>query len=140
MSRCLVTIRCKADREKLAKWIASAPDLTRVELKAPKRSVPQSDRMWASLTDLAEQLMWHGQKLSANDWKILLLAGLKQEMRPVPNIDGNGVVNLGRSSSDLSRAEMSDFLEIIYAFGATHDVHFQEPPAEPLSRVKEIET
>jgi len=45
----------------------------------------------------------------------------------VPNIDGSGFVNLGRSSSDLSKAEMTDLIEIIHAFGANHGVVFHEP-------------
>jgi hypothetical protein len=44
----------------------------------------------------------------------------------VPNIDGNGFINLGRSSSDLSKAEFSDLIEIIFAFGAKHGVVFAE--------------
>jgi len=47
----------------------------------------------------------------------------------VPNIDGNGFVNLGRSSSDLSKAEMTDLIDLIHAFGANHGVTFQEPAA-----------
>jgi hypothetical protein len=42
----------------------------------------------------------------------------------VPNIDGNGFVSLGRSSSDLSVGEMSDLIELILMFGAKHNVKF----------------
>ena len=79
------------------------------------------------LTDVATQLPWHGQKLLAEDWKFIFLDGLKRELRIVPNMDGTGFVNLGRSSSDLSKAEMSDLMELIAAFGATHGVVFHEP-------------
>ncbi len=44
----------------------------------------------------------------------------------VPNLDGTGFVNLGRSSSDLSKSEMSDLIELIHAFGANHGVKFQD--------------
>jgi len=128
MSRALVTLNSKREREKVASWAWKAPPGTRVEFKEAKRTLPQNDLMWACLTDIAQQVTWHGIKLTPDDWKLVFLDSLKREVRMVPNIDGNGFVNLGRSSSDLSKAEMSDLIEIIHAFGAKHDVQFHEPP------------
>ncbi len=126
MSRALVIIRSDDDRRKLASWAQKAPVGTRAEWKAPKRSIPQNARMWAMLTDVAQQLPWHGIKLTPDDWKLVFLDALKREVRMVPNIDGNGFVNLGRSSSDLSREEMTDLMELIAAFGANHGVKFHD--------------
>lgn len=116
MSRHLVTLNSTADRERAVRCIAQAPAGTRVELKAAKRTVPQNDRMWAILTDISHQLPWHGQKLVPDDWKLIFLAALKRELRVVPNLDNTGFVNLGRSSSDLSKSEMSDLMELMTAF------------------------
>jgi len=127
MGRALITLRNKADRERASKWIADAPAGTRLEFKASKRSLPQNARMWAMLTDVATQVKWHGISLTPDDWKLVFLDGLKRESRFVPNIDGNGFVNLGRSSSDLSKEEMTDLIELIFAFGAQHGVTFHEP-------------
>lgn len=127
MSRATLIIATAADRKRAHAWIDQAPWNTRLEVKAPKRTLPQNDRMWAMLTDVARQLPWHGVKLTPDDWKLIFLDGLKQEMRLVPNINGNGFVNLGRSSSDLSREEMGDLMELISAFGAQHGVVFHEP-------------
>jgi hypothetical protein len=69
--------------------------------------------MWSMLTDIARELPWHGIKLKPDDWKLVFLDALKRETRMVPNLDGNGFVNLGRSSSDLSKSEMSDLIELI---------------------------
>lgn len=113
-------------RRKAASVIASAPKETRVEVKLPKRTLPQNALLWASLTDLSEQVMWHGIKLSADDWKLIMLDGLKTELRLVPNINGTGFVNLGRSSSDLTVAEMADLITLIQAFGANHGVVFHD--------------
>lgn len=126
MSRASLVLTNQAVREKAMRWIATAPPGTRLEFKQVKRSLPQNDRMWASLTDIAAQLTHHGIKLSADDWKLLFLDALKREVRMVPNLDGNGFVSLGRSSSDLSREEMSGLLEVIYAFGAQHGVVFHD--------------
>ena len=123
----MVLVASDAERQLAAKWSMLAPVGTRVEFKAPKRSLPQNDRMWAMLTDVAVQLPWHGIKLSADDWKLIFLDALKRELRMVPNIDGNGFVNLGRSSSDLSKSEMTDLIDLIGAFGANHGVVFHDP-------------
>lgn len=127
MSRATIIVRGDADRARAIRWTQLAPSGTRIEFKATKRTIPQNDRMWAMLTDVADQLKWHGLKLSTEDWKLVFLDALKREVRMVPNIDGNGFVNLGRSSSDLSKAEMRDLIEIIFAFGANHGVQFNEP-------------
>ncbi len=129
MSRVLISLATEQDRLRAAKWITQAPPGTRLEFKKPKRSIPQNDLMWAALTDVASQLKWHGIKLSPDDWKLIFLDALKRELRMVPNIDGSGFVNLGRSSSDLSKAEMTDMIELIHQFGANHGVTFHEPEA-----------
>lgn len=122
MSRVALTLVTQENREKAAKWCLNAPPNSRFELKAPRRSLPQNDRLWAMLTDVSRQLPWHGIKLSTDDWKLIFLDALKREVRLVPNIDGNGFVSLGRSSSDLAVEEFSDLLAIIEAFAAEHGV------------------
>ena len=82
--------------------------------------------MWAMLTDVSTQLEWDGERRTPNEWKILFLDLLKREVRAVRSLDGTGVVNLGRSSSKLSKEEMSDLMELMAAFGAQHDVKFQD--------------
>lgn len=124
--RATIILSNEHELERAAKWLRQAPAGTRLEFKAPKRSLPQNDRMWAMLTDVATQLKWHGIKLSADDWKLIFLDALKRELRMVPNIDGSGFVNLGRSSSDLSKAEMTDMIDLIGAFGANHGVVFHD--------------
>jgi hypothetical protein len=126
MTRAVIVLTQEAERQKAARWAAKMPPGTRVEFKAPKRSIPQNDRMWAMLTDVASQVKWHGLRLSADDWKLIFLDALKRELRMVPNLDGNGFVSLGRSSSDLSKAEMTDLIDLISAFGANHGVVFHD--------------
>lgn len=126
MSRALVTVHGKIDRDRAARWAMQAPAGTRIEFKAAKRSIDQNSKMWAMLTEVAVQLPWHGIKLSPDDWKLIFLDSLKRELRMVPNIDGSGFVNLGRSSSDLSKGEMADLITLIEAFGAGHGVVFRD--------------
>lgn len=127
MSRAQLTLSNQSVRERAVHWIEKAPAGTRVIFKDAKRTQAQNDRMWAALTDIASQLLWHGVKLSTEDWKLLFMDALNQEMRLVPNINGNGFVNLGRSSSSLSKSEFSQIIDLIHAFGAQHNVVFSDP-------------
>ena len=129
MSRAHVVISREPDRTLIMDWAQKAPFGTRVEFKGPRRSVAQNQKLWASLTDVARQVEWHGQRLSTEDWKVLFLDALKREHRVVPALEGDGVVDLGRSSSDLSKEEMSGLLELILAFGANHGVVFHDQRA-----------
>lgn len=126
MSRAQLTLCGRAERDKAIRWIEQAPAGTRVTFKESKRSTAQNDRLWASLTDVATQVEWHGQRLPPDSWKLIFLDALNGEMKLVPNLDGNGFVNLGRSSSNLSKAEFSALLELIYEFGARHSVVFHD--------------
>jgi hypothetical protein len=135
VSRATIIVRDDRDRERAAKWCLHAPHGCRIEFKESKRSVPQNSRMWALLSDIAQQLPWHGIKLTPGDWKLIFLDALKREVRMVPNIDGNGFVNLGRSSSDLSKGEMSDLMELISAFAAQHGVKLGDENGSGVSVV-----
>jgi hypothetical protein len=130
MSRHVLTLRSAAERALAASYIAGAASGSRVEFKGPRRTNDQNALMWSHLSDIARALPWHGVKLTADDWKLIFLDALKREVRTAPNLDGNGFVNLGRSSSDLSKQEMSDLIELIKMFGAKHNIRFIDDPAE----------
>lgn len=127
MSRALVVINSETDRQKASTWVRKAPWGCRIEFKQAKRSTEQNSKMWVMLTEVAQQLPYHGLRLTADDWKLIFLDALKREVRMVPNLDGNGFVSLGRSSSDLSKTEMTDLIELIHEFGARHGVTFHDP-------------
>lgn len=129
MSRAGTILRSPTSRQLAASWCMNAPVGTYVEFKESKRTDEQNRRMWAMLTELARQVEWpkgSGMKLSADDWKLIMLDALGHEMRMVPNANMNGYVNLGRSSSKLTKTEFSDLMEIIAEFGARHGVVFKD--------------
>lgn len=130
MSRALVVLQSDRDRQKAIGWVASAPYGTRIEFKATRRSIPQNSLLWSLLTDVAQQVPWHGVKLRPDDFKLLFLDALKQEIRMVPNLNGNGFCNLGRSSSDLTKDEMTQLIELIIAWGTEKGVQFKLLPME----------
>ncbi len=119
MSRALLILDSPIARQRAASWCLKLPHGTRAEFKQSKRSTDQNSKMWAMLTDV-------GQKLTPDDFKLIFLDALKREVRAVPNLDGTGFVNIGRSSSDLSKAEMADLITLIEAFGAERGVVFHD--------------
>lgn len=76
------------------------------------------------LTDIAEQVEWYGQRLRPEDWKDVLTASLKRQ-RAVPGIDG-GFVVLGARTSKMSKADMSELMELMMAFGVERNVRFKD--------------
>ncbi len=72
------------------------------------------------LTEIATQLAWHGQKLTPDDWKDLFMGALRKE-RLVPGING-GLTSIGMRTSDLTKEEMSDLIELICHFAAVNSI------------------
>lgn len=124
MGRALLVINTMADRAQAMRWVDKAPRGTRITFQGPRRSLDQNARFWAMLTEISAQKLHYGIRLSPDDWRLMFLDALKREVRMVPNLDGNGFVSLGRSSSDLSKAEFSDLFDVIEAWAAREGVIF----------------
>ena len=129
MTRRLIKLDNPVARLKAVTAINGAPEGYVMEIREPTRSNPQNDRLWASLTDIAAQKDWHGVHLDPADWKLIFMAALNREMRIVPNLDGNGFVNLGTSSSKLTKSEFGDLLDLIYDWGSRNGVVFSDTRA-----------
>jgi len=125
MAREIVEIKGVDDRDKIARWARHVPLHTTVEFRAPRRSTDQNALMWSLLSQISRQVDWYGQKLSNEDWKDVLTASLRRT-RVVPGIDAGTFVPLGMRTSQMTKEEISELLELIYAFGAERSVHFRE--------------
>lgn len=127
MSRAVLILGGKAQRDRATAWIANAPINTRVEFREPKRSLPQNDRMWAMLTDIAKQRPNHnGVRMTADLWKAVFMQNLGAEMTMLPTLECDGFFPIGMRSSELSKSEMSDLMELMAAWGAAHDITFHD--------------
>ena len=125
MSRAIVIIRTDADRERIVRWARHVDEGTTVEFRKARRSLDQNALLWSRLSDIATQVEWYGQHLSPEDWKDVLTASLRRT-RVVPGIDAGTFVPLGMRTSDMTKAEFSDLLEMIAAFGAERGVTFHD--------------
>lgn len=126
MTRALLTVREPIDRERATRWVASAPVGTRIEFKKPKRTIPQNDRMWAMLTDIASQKEHAGRKYTPDQWKVLFMHACGREVQFIPALDNSTFIPWGQSSSDLSKEEMTSLIEFMFAWGAENSVTFHD--------------
>lgn len=131
MTRFTFTLFGSGSRAEASSVIAKAPAGSRVEIKGPKRTNDQNNLMWVLLTKLSLTLPWDGRLRSPDKWKELFTDGLRaaqeDEQETLPAIDGSGRrVPVGNSTSDLSVEEMTMLIELIYQFGATHGVAFDD--------------
>lgn len=124
--RALLTLNNQADRDKATKWIGQAPAGTRVEFRKPRRTLPQNDRLWAMLTEIAEKVDHCGRKYDPDTWKCIFMSALGREMRFVPSLDQQGLIPLGHRSSNLSKEEMSELQDFIEAWCAENGIEIRQ--------------
>lgn len=113
-------------RRRAAEFCLNAPLGWIVRVSPETRSLEQNAMLWACLTDLSEQVNWHGNKLTAEEWKDVCSAALKRQ-KVVPGIDG-GFVVCGQRTSQMTKTEFRDLLEVVMAFGSQQGVHWSDEP------------
>ena len=111
-------------------YFVTIQEATRSLSQNATRSLSQNAKLWCCLTDISEQVVWYGQKLSTHDWKNILTAGLKGQ-RSAPGING-GFVVLGQSTSRMTVAEMSELIEMMSAFGTEQGVRWSDESRQAL--------
>src|SRR5262245_46728868 len=128
--RYLFSIYSELIRGNAMRVIADAPYGTRVEIKDEKRSLEQNAKMWALLTDIATQKEHCGRHYSTEQWKALMMHACGHEVQFLPALDGKTFVPWANNrSSDLSKAEMSELIECIIAWGTQNGVEFHDREA-----------
>jgi hypothetical protein len=99
-----------------------------VVFHGPGRTIPQNDALHAAIRDIARQRDYHGLKLQDWEWKLLFLDALDREIRMLPNLDGTGFINVGKSTASLSKEEFSGLLSIVYAWGNQNGIKWSDQP------------
>jgi hypothetical protein len=122
--KCLLRLIGQLQRQRAKQYIDAAPHGWVVRITPETRTLEQNAALWAYLTDVSEQVDWYGNRLTPEEWKAVFSAALKKQ-KVVPGIDG-GFVVCGQSTSRMGKAEFSEMLELIQAFGAQHGVRFSE--------------
>ncbi|TFL14195.1 recombination protein NinB [Pusillimonas caeni] len=114
-------------RRNAAQAIAQAPEGYRCEIKPKTRSLAQNDMLWSILTDISRQVEFvvNGAlvKVSPEEVKDILTAGLRRETRMAMGIDG-GMVLLGQRTSKMTVRQMTELIELAHAFGTQRGVEW----------------
>ncbi len=124
MSRYLFTLNGTVDRDRAARTIAAAPAGTRVEVKSAKRSLDQNSKLWAMLSEVAQRREHCGRKYTPDRWKAIFMHAWGREVEFIPSLDEKTFIPWNYSSSDLTKAEMSELIEFIVAWGAENGFTF----------------
>ena len=90
-------------RQRAIQCVQNAPEGYVVQIKEPNRNLAQNALLWSLLNQVSDQVMWHGKKLTSENWKDVFSASLKNQ-QVVPGIDG-GFVVCGQSTSKMSKAQ-----------------------------------
>jgi len=103
--------------------------------RSDKRTAAQNRALWAALSDLSKQVEWivdgEKTKITVDDWKDVLSAALFKQHRMALGIEG-GLVVLGLSTSAMTKAQMSDLIDLTHAFGNERGVHWSNPLIPPV--------
>jgi len=126
MIRPPIILRTPTLRQFCASYVLeAAPDNTMVLFKENKRTLEQNAKLHACIDEIAEQVVWYGQKLPAWKWKQLFVDALNNT-EIIPGIEPGTFTAVRKSTTELSVPECSDLIEIIHAFGAQHGVTFKD--------------
>lgn len=99
----------------------------------------EQERLYhAQISDIAKQCTFMGRKHDADDWKRLLVDAFAKVMRDagtpihhdgrvLPSLDFERVVQMGIQTRRFYKAEASEFVEFLYAWGSQENVIWTEP-------------
>lgn len=104
--------------------IDKAPVDAVVKISAAKRSDDQNSKMWAMLSDISRAKP-EGRTHIPEVWKCIFMAALSHEVSFEMGLD-NKPFPVGFQSSRLTKAQMSELIEFISAYGAQHNVKWSD--------------
>lgn len=131
MGRYTFILRSPEIRRTAHEWVDKAPDGYVLTLREQTRSVEQSNRMWAMLTDVSIAKP-KGRTEAPEIWKAVFMQALGWETEFVNSLDGKPFP-LGFRSSELTVSQMRDLMDFIQAYGDQNGVTFREPVVKDQS-------
>jgi hypothetical protein len=98
-----------------------------VSVKLQSRSVEQNSMFHSIISQIALQAEHAGSKWDAESWKRLLVDAYFAEKgervgRVVPNLTGDGIVQLGEQTRKFTKLQASEFTEFCMAWAAQNGV------------------
>jgi NinB protein len=116
------TIILRGNRETAHRVIDCAPVGSVVNVKPPRRTISQNDKMHAMLTDISVSCPG-GRRLTRDDWKAIMMNACGWECQFIEGLDGRPFPQ-GFRSSKLSKAQMSSLIDFMQAWGDQNEVRW----------------
>jgi hypothetical protein len=120
----VTTLISEAARGRAAHWVLKAPKGWICEVREPRRTRDQNDKLWAMLTDIAVSQPL-GRKHTPDDWKAIAMNACSWECAFLEGLDGRPFP-VGFRSSKLTKSQMSTLIDWLQAFGDEHGVKWSE--------------
>lgn len=125
-----IILHGKAQRELAKRLIDAAPVDAVVKVSAPGRTLDQNSKLWAMLSDVSRAKP-EGRTHTPEVWKALFMGACGHAVQFEQGLDGTPFP-VGFRSSRLTKAQMIDLIEFIYAYGSQHGVVWTEPMEEEI--------
>lgn len=102
-----------------------------LEIKPINKSREQEEKYHAMIGEIAKQAQHLGAKWIAEDWKRLLVDQFCKDTgltgsKVIPNLSGDGIVQLGFQTRNFTKEQASEFVEWLYSWGANNGITFEE--------------
>ena len=120
MSGHTVILSSPARRYHAHRLIDAAPEYATVSIRPQDRTLDQNAKLWAMLSDLSIAKP-QGRKHTPEVWKCLVMHACGHAVQFETGLDG-APFPVGFRSSRLSKHQMSELIEYIYAYAAEHGV------------------
>jgi hypothetical protein len=104
--------------------IDKAPSGFIMELREPRRTLDQNDKLWAMLTDVSVA-MPQGRRHTPDDWKAIFMNACGWECQFLEGLDGRPFPQ-GFRSSKLTKTQMSALIDFIDAWGTENGVKWSD--------------
>lgn len=120
------TIRLTGDaqRDHAVRLIRAAPDYAVVTIKKGDRTLDQNAKFYAMLTDVSLSKP-QGRSHTPEVWKALFMSACGHQVQFAEGLSGEPFP-VGFRSSRLSKHQMSELIEFMYAWGSEHGVRWND--------------
>jgi hypothetical protein len=125
MAGYLTNLATDKARARAHAWVDRAPGDWFCEVREPRRTLSQNDKMQAMLTDIAVSKPL-GRAHTPDDWKAIAMNACSWECAFLEGLDGRPFP-IGFRSSRLSKLQMSTLIDWLQAFGDEHGVQWTDP-------------
>jgi hypothetical protein len=121
MSKHVIALHGKMDRERAMRTIAAAPPGSIVEVRAPRRTLEQNSLLWSLLSQISVAKP-QGRMHTPEVWKCLFMHAAGHAVQFEPGLDGSPFP-IGFRSSKLTKSQFATLIDFILAYAAEQGIN-----------------